>query len=142
MERTGAWERISNKLKNVSALHERLKSGVDIAGHLIEERMVKRFEIGGPGWAPKKIVQEGHSEKPLVDTGALMQSISWNKTGDLSGLVGVMRQNDATGFNIALAHEMGTRKMPARPFVVPTAVECKGPVLEIFKKQIRDWLKE
>lgn len=55
-----------------------------------------------------------------VDTGALMNSIQAQPTGQLSAIVN-------TGVDYAIYQEYGTYKMAAQPFMVPATVQNAGP---------------
>lgn len=89
----------------------------DIAAYM-KASVLKNFEVGGrpEKWAPlstkylawKK--RQGYSSKPLILTGRLRQSINTS-----------VKKNEArvfTGMKYGVYHQTGTRKMPARPFLV------------------------
>jgi len=79
----------------------------------------------GIEWAPltkqylKEKIKKGYSEKKLIRTSTLMQSWTW-RLQPLMAVVG-------TEVPYAIYNEMGTYKMPARPFA--------KPVKESFEKQ-------
>ena len=65
--------------------------------------------------------------RAAVDTGALRNSITGQITGDTEGQV-------TTGVDYAVYVEMGTVKMPARPFMHPAA-DAVRPSFEAAIKQ-------
>ena len=79
----------------------------------------------GIEWAPltkqylKEKIKKGYSEKKLIRTSTLMQSWTW-RLQPWMAVVG-------TEVQYAIYNEMGTYKMPARPFA--------KPVRESFEKQ-------
>jgi len=134
--KTGAWGRVESML-NGSKVDAELTLATGQAGELVKAKMHERFEKSGPGWAPKKQTGPGGGDKPLIDTGTMKGSIKFQRTAKHSGFVGINRQNDLTGFNVALAHELGTSRMPARPFVRPTAKECGPLVKKLYGRAVK-----
>jgi HK97 gp10 family phage protein len=89
----------------------------------IEARIKKQFQTEGEAygeeWQPvkEKYLQwkrrRGYSEKTLHKTGRLSQSFS--------SVVMPFEARIGTEIPYAIFHELGTRKMPARPFAKPVA---------------------
>lgn len=67
-------------------------------------------------------VQENIRQKDIIDTGALLKSITAEKRGEGEAVV---RDNVSYG----VYNEFGTSKMAARPFFMP-AVEQAGEIIE------------
>ncbi len=89
----------------------------------IEQRLKQQFKSAGgaygEGWQPvkQKYLQwkrrKGYSEKTLHKTTTLSQSFS--------SVVMPFEARIGTEIPYAIFHEIGTRKMPARPFAKPVA---------------------
>lgn len=90
------------------------------AALLTERELKKGIRRGAPGgrrFRPlslsTKVQRRGR--KPLLDTGSLFQSIKTTlDKGRLRAFIGVHRTARQGAFNVAIAHEFGTR-----PFVIP-----------------------
>lgn len=134
--KTGSWGKIESMLSG-GMVDSELALATGRAGELVKAKMHGRFEKSGPGWAPKKSEGPGGGDKPLIDTGTMKGSIKFQRTAKHSGFVGINRQNDLTGFNVALAHELGTSRMPARPFVRPTAKECSPLIKKLYSQAVQ-----
>lgn len=60
-------------------------------------------------WAPRKASKRDDGHPLLIRSGALRQSIRWRMDGDSAVVVGSDRK-------YAPYHQLGTKRMPARPF--------------------------
>ena len=72
----------------------------------------------------------------LIDTGSLMDSVTYKKISFDSGEVGANRMSGTA--NLAAIHEFGCakKKIPARPFMKPSSVECTPKVIEFYKQAL------
>ena len=95
----------------------------------------------GIDWAPLKPqylrekIRKGYSEKKLIRTSTLFQSWTW-RLHPLMAVVG-------TEVPYAIYNEMGTYKMPARPFAKPVkeAFEKEQIAEKLFLKTLDEVLK-
>jgi len=98
-------------------------------------------ESQGIDWAPlkkeylKEKIRKGYSEKKLIRTSTLFQSWTW-RLHPLMAVVG-------TEVPYAIYNEMGTYKMPARPFAKPVkeAFEKQQIAEKLFLKTLDEVLK-
>jgi hypothetical protein len=67
-------------------------------------------------------------DSPLLETGKLRASIQWNSSGN-EGYVG-------TDDPVAKYHEFGTSKMPARPFLMPSAIAMEEKIHKMAAKAV------
>jgi hypothetical protein len=75
----------------------------------------------------------------LVDTGTLMSSIQFRQVSWGEGFVGVSKGRATKGgdiANVALAHEFGTKHVPARPFIDPSVREKEKEIIKNFEEAI------
>ena len=92
-------------------------------------------------WAPltkeylKEKIKKGYSEKKLIRTSTLFQSWTW-RLHPLMAVVG-------TEVPYAIYNEMGTYKMPARPFAKPVkeAFEKEQIAEKLFLKTLDEVMK-
>lgn len=73
-------------------------------------------------------------KKILIDTGTLMNSIKYQQEKWYQGFVGVNRNRET--INVAAAHEYGTSKMPARPFIKPSVNEKEKDIQQRYQKAV------
>jgi TP901-1 ORF40-like protein. len=111
----------------------------------IQKDIVDIFKTQGASqgieWAPltkqylKEKIRKGYSEKKLIRTSTLMQSWTW-RLQPWMAVVG-------TEVPYAIYNEMGTYKMPARPFAKPVkeAFEKQQIAEKLFVKTIDEVLK-
>ena len=70
-------------------------------------------------------------DKDIIDTGATLNSTKSRREGPLARRIG-----PTTSYAIWL--EIGTHRMPARPFMVPALEQARGPfeqaIAEVFKR--------
>jgi len=98
-------------------------------------------ESQGIDWAPltkqylKEKIKKGYSEKKLIRTSTLMQSWTW-RLQPWMAVVG-------TEVSYAIYNEMGTYKMPARPFAKPVkeSFEKEKVAEKLFVKTLDEVLK-
>ena len=142
----------------VSKLRSELIKAADEVGQHMVKAVQHRFDVGGPGWASKADGSASH----LTRTGALKGSIQYTRSGysvrimpGSAGPGGGTFRREAYNKKVAekkfpklkdyysgpqqigVYHEMGTSKMPARPFMGPTAWAEKRHVIKIYKDHIR-----
>ena len=108
-------------------------------GQAVASRATQAFRTAAfrpSPWAPRKKKGDGHPL--LIRSGNLRQSITWRFNGSDSVVVG-------SPARYAIYHQMGTKRMPARPFfpidergqLTPTAQrDIKDNVEAIYKKEI------
>jgi len=111
----------------------------------IQKDIVDIFKTQGKSqgieWAPlkqqylKEKIRKGYSEKTLIRTSTLMQSWTW-RLRPWEAVVG-------TEVPYAIYNEMGTYKMPARPFAKPVkeAFEKQQIAEKLFVKTLNEVLK-
>jgi HK97 gp10 family phage protein len=117
------------------ALHEVLHVALDIAASKIEKTAkdeigIYQPEVGPfPAWAElaeftvqDRLAQHYSPDEPLLRDGTLRDSISY----EVDGLVAVVGSTS----DIAVYQEMGTVKIPPRPFLGPAAFHDEKFVLE------------
>lgn len=73
-------------------------------------------------------------KKILIDTGSLMNSIRYQRERWYQGFVGVNR--NANQINVAAAHEYGTSKMPARPYIKPSVEEKLKSIQKRYQRAV------
>ena len=101
------------------------KAGIVNAVEFIATETRNFISKGGEGWAPLK---EG-GPATLNRTGGLLGSIMAIPGGGMSASVVV-------GAPYAVYHEMGTGRMPARPFLWPTVAKCMPEAAAIVKAAV------
>ena len=101
------------------------KAGIVNAVEFIATETRNFISKGGEGWAPLK---EG-GPATLNRTGGLIGSIMAIPGGGMSASIVV-------GAPYAVYHEMGTSKMPARPFLWPTVAKCMPEAAAIVKAAV------
>jgi len=122
---------MANDLKDLEHFLEGLPAKLQEATELtlqksaleIEKRIKEQFQTEGKaygeGWQPVKEkylqwkIRKGYSEKTLHRTTTLSQSFS--------SVVMPFEARIGTEVEYAIFHELGTSKMPARPFAKPVA---------------------
>lgn len=144
--------RLTNKLRS------ELIKAADESGRHVVKAVQHRFDVGGPGWAPKSDGSASH----LTRTGSLKNSIKYQRSGYSvrvsPGGAGAgggyfdrkaynakvlkkefpsLRKYYSSSEQVGIWHEIGTSKMPARPFMGPTAWAEKREVIRIYKEHIR-----
>jgi HK97 gp10 family phage protein len=142
----------------VNKLRSELIKAADAAGQHMVKAVQHRFDVGGPGWAPNADGSPSH----LTRTGALRNSIQYVRSGYSVRITpgsagpggGVFRRQAyneqvlkkkfpnirkyyTSPQQVGVYHEMGTSKMPARPFMGPTAWAEKRHVIKIYKDHIK-----
>ena len=88
------------------------------------------------GWVPLKpetIASKVLGDSPLLETGALMNSISWTAAGNV-GFVG-------SNSDIAVYQELGTSSIPPRSFLVSAAVHQEKEIVAMAAKAVRAVLR-
>jgi phage gpG-like protein len=86
-----------------------------------------------PALKPETIERKARGNTPLIETGALRDSIEWtapvHEGGDTVGYVG-SNHPEATW------HELGTSRIPPRPFLSIAAMGKEGEVHEIMGRLV------
>jgi HK97 gp10 family phage protein len=70
--------------------------------------------------------------KPLLRTGEMRHSIEWTVQGHGSHVEGAVGSDDPR----AVFHELGTSRMPARPFLVPSAIVCEPRIVKMAARMM------
>ncbi len=107
--------------------------------HIIKERAKDAIghQDNGFNWPPLKpatIAQKRYGNTPLYETGDLKHSIEvagpfHEGARTVSAVVGT---NDPK----AAFHEYGTSKIPARPFMLPAAIDSEAAIVKLAEKQV------
>jgi phage gpG-like protein len=87
------------------------------------------YELGWVSLKPETIARKMRGDSPLLETGELRASIQWNASGN-QGYVG-------TDDPVAKYHEFGTSKMPARPFLMGSAILMEDKIHKMAAKAVR-----
>lgn len=98
----------------------------------MKKAQLQALENYGKNW--KEIVKRIVVEKNIVDTGALRDSFYTKINQD------AMTITTATDVPYAQYQELGTWKIVARPFMVPSLREANGALVEILRQEIGETL--
>ena len=101
------------------------------AAEIVEDRAKSELGGYGLGVVPLKastIARKGRGDSPLLETGELRNSIE-HTIGDKVAWVG--SNNDK-----AVWHELGTSKMPPRPFLSLAAIASEPAIHKMARRQI------
>lgn len=108
--------------------HSVLMRRAEMAGKEIVKNAQDRLGTYQSGWAPlqpETIRRKITGDSPLLETGAMRDSISYE--AEPAGL-GKATVTVGSTHKEALAHEIGTSHVPPRPFLVPAAMEIAPKV--------------
>lgn len=112
--------------------------GVSAAAHVVEQRAQEKLREPGSGRMYPRGKTRSHrasapGEAPASDTGRLLGSLNTETRRERDAVVGVV---SATA-EYALPLELGTEKIAARPFMVPSLSEMKDRALSAFVANAR-----
>lgn len=114
------------------ATHTRLDmAGVYLAGEIKKSFGSASAIGGGTSKAHRAANRSAAGDPPNVDTGLLRRSITHQVFGAASGHLGA-RVGTFAGVAYALALELGTKVMAARPYLRPALDANKGRLLAIL----------
>jgi hypothetical protein len=89
-----------------------------------------------PPLTPETIADRVHRgfapNQPLLRTGELRDSIEWTVQGHGSQVEGEVGSNDPR----AVYHELGTSRIPPRPFLVPSAIVCEPRIVKMAARMM------
>lgn len=131
-------EKFYDKLKRLTSV--KFGRALRDSAVYMKSSVIRNFEVGGrPPWAPLALstlkwkLKKGYSTKPLILTGRLRASINISYS-ETEALV-------ASGVTYGVFHQVGTSKIPARPFLVfqPEDVDA---ITRIFSKVLEEELKK
>ena len=104
---------------------------------LLRKTEIRALEAYGENW--KKIVDRIIVEKNIIDTGALRESMSYEIDEDkVEVTCGVKKGYSAHGRtpeNYAIYQELGTSKIPARPFIQPSIEEANMGLYKTIRQE-------
>ena len=108
------------------ALHESTNSALEKAAKILEDEAKSAIATYKYGWAPlaESTLAHKSGDTPLLETGQLQGSIE-HTLGDREAWVG-------TSDRTAIFHELGTSKMPARPFMGGALMAKEGELKREF----------
>jgi HK97 gp10 family phage protein len=91
------------------------------------------YQEGWPKLAPSTIAEKtalGYAppDNPLLRTGDMRDSIEHQTESTGDGALGIIGSNDEA----AKFHEIGTSRMPPRPFLALAMMRSEAPAAEIF----------
>ena len=107
------------------AVEEKKKKIIEVACGIVEQRAKSIIGVPHPYWPPlsaETLKRKDGVNTPLLETGELRDSIEHTVESEERGHVG--SNNDK-----AVWHELGTSRIPARPFLLPAALESV-PLIE------------
>lgn len=118
--------------ENLDDFQEPLQASLEL---VILPSIAKNFEVGGrPKWAPLSYpyVVNRRPAPILVQTGALFQATQSMQNWDVGP--NSITMNGIASVKYAAYHQTGTRKMPARPYVMiqPEDVSAIVQIFEIW----------
>jgi phage gpG-like protein len=87
------------------------------------------YEFGWISLKPETIARKMRGDSPLLETGAMRDSIEWNASGN-EGHVG-------SNSDIAVFQELGTSKIPPRSFLGAAAAQQEELIYKMAAKAVR-----
>src|ERR1700730_1625510 len=90
-------------------------------------RVIGSYDYGWPSLAPSTLAKKS-ADTPLLESGAMRASIEWNASGN-TGAVG-------SNSDIAVYQELGTSRIPPRPFLMGAAMEMEPKIHALFKRAV------
>jgi hypothetical protein len=91
------------------------------------QRVIGTYDYGWPSLAASTLAKKS-ADTPLLETGEMRNSIEWTAHG-LHGEVG--SNNDK-----AVWHELGTSRIPPRPFLAGAAMALEPKIHDLFKRAV------
>jgi phage gpG-like protein len=92
------------------------------------KRVLGTYDYGWPQLKPETIARKMRGDSPLLETGELRASIEWTADGN-QGWVG--SNNDK-----AVWHELGTSRVPPRPFLAGAAQHVEHEIHKMAAKAV------
>src|ERR1700675_269663 len=90
-------------------------------------RVIGTYDYGWPSLAPSTLAKKS-ADTPLLETGEMRNSIQWNASGN-TGSVG-------SNLDRAVFQELGTSRIPPRPFLLGAAVAMEPEIHALFKRAV------
>jgi phage gpG-like protein len=91
------------------------------------KRVIGTYDYGWPSLAPSTLAKKS-ADTPLLESGKMRASIEWNASGN-TGAVG-------SNSDIAVYQELGTSRIPPRPFLMGAAVAMEPKIHALFKRAV------
>jgi integrase len=91
------------------------------------KRVIGTYDYGWPSLAASTLAKKS-ADTPLLETGALRDSIQWNSSGNI-GHVG-------SDLDKAVWQEFGTSRIPPRPFLAGAAMAMEPKIHDLFKRAV------
>jgi phage gpG-like protein len=91
------------------------------------KRVIGTYDYGWPSLAPSTLAKKS-ADTPLLETGKMRASIEWNASGN-TGAVG-------SNSDVAVFQELGTSRIPPRPFLMGAAMEMEPKIHALFKRAV------
>lgn len=114
-------------------------NALEQAGQILEDAVKAKIGEYQPGWPPlsPSTIERKGQDTPLLETGELRESIHHIVIDTPNGGdVYVGSDNDK-----ALWHELGTRHIPPRPFLQPTAMEMEDKLVAMIGGRVAAFLR-
>lgn len=123
-----------------AAMKKALGDRAEKAGKMVQENARARLGNYQNGWAPLKdetIARKARGDTPLLETGKMRDSIGYKVDRESDSKVTVqIGSNDPS----AVANEIGTARIPPRPFLLPAALEVAPQVGAQMAKDLAEVL--
>jgi phage gpG-like protein len=110
----------------VESFRDKLADRLEEACKIVQEeakRVIGTYEYGWPRLKPETVVRKGGADTPLLETGALRDSIEY--TVDRDNLTAWVGSDDP----IAPYQELGTVTIPARSFLAGAAMRKEAEIV-------------
>jgi hypothetical protein len=105
-------------------------AGIAAACQMIADearRVIGSYDYGWPSLAPSTLAKKS-ADTPLLESGKMRASIEWNASGN-TGAVG-------SNSDIAVYQELGTSRIPPRPFLMGAAVAMEPKIHALFERAV------
>jgi HK97 gp10 family phage protein len=109
--------------------------GLELAGKIVAERAKSKLGTYQAGWPPLKpetIARKATGDSPELETGAMRDTIATHASAERAVI---------TVGGAALWQELGTSKMPPRPFMGPALRESAGEIAGVIGEEIAQNLR-
>jgi phage gpG-like protein len=97
------------------------------------KRVLGTHDLDWPELRPETIARKMRGDSPLLETGAMRDSITWNSKG-LEGHVG-------SNLDRAVWMELGTARVPPRPFLASAAQRIEKKIHRMAAKAVHSVLR-
>jgi len=92
------------------------------------KRVLGTYDYDWPQLKAETIAHKMRGDSPLLETGELKNSITWNSSGN-EGHVG-------SNLDKAVWHELGTSKIPPRPFLAGAAIHMEEKIHKLAARAV------